>query len=152
MAYQRTMFTYPSNCTETWITYEHTICRTRKDTSFPAQFRCPKAMPFLEMFSQLKHNWSIKLTQPSIPARPMSPYTLSDLTEPGTCIIANAGITPESEALLRNSNVPEDDGNRKMHNKVGEAIMGPSSVNMNPSPSQQIPLQISLLWWYDKLQ
>ena len=27
----------------------------------------------------------------------------------------------------------------KEHNEVGEAIVGPSSMDMNPSPSQHIP-------------
>ena len=45
---------------------------------------------------------------------------------------------PESETLLRKSNVPEDDGYRGESNEVGEAIMGPSSVDMNPTPCRPI--------------
>ena len=46
---------------------------------------------------------------------------------------------PESETLLRKSNVPEDDGYRGEHNEVGEAIVAPSSVDMNPTTCRHIP-------------
>ena len=46
---------------------------------------------------------------------------------------------PESETLLRKSNVPENDAYKGEHNEVGEAIVGPSSVDMNPTPCKHIP-------------
>ena len=55
-----------------------------------------------------------------------------------TLILTSAGLRPESETLLRKSNVPEDDGYRGEHNEVGEAIVGPSSVDMNPTPCRHI--------------
>ena len=68
----------------------------------------------------------------------MAPCTLTDLIAPGTCILASVGITSESENVLRKGHVP-DDGNRGECNEVGEAIVGPSSMDMNASPSRHIP-------------
>ena len=69
----------------------------------------------------------------------MAPSTLTDLVEPGTCILTRAGITLESEPLLRKSNVPDNDGNGKECDEVGEAIVGPSSMDMNPYPARHVP-------------
>ena len=69
----------------------------------------------------------------------MAPCTLTDLIGPRTCILASIGIAQESETLLREGSVPEDDGHRGEHDKIGEAIVGPSSMDMNPSPSWHIP-------------
>ena len=38
---------------------------------------------------------------------------------------------PKSENLLRKGSVQEDDGNRGECNEVGEAIAGPSSMDMD---------------------
>ena len=110
-----------------------------KDTSFPAKFKSPKAVPPLEMSSQLQHNQSIKLAQLCSPAKPMAPCILAILIAPDTCILTSAGIMPDSETLLCKSNIPEDDSNRGDHNEVAEAIVGTSSVDMNPSPFWNIP-------------
>ena len=91
------------------------------------------------MSSQLHCNQSVKLTQPSSPVSPTVPCTLTDLITPRTHILANVGITPENETILRKSNVPENDGSRREHDEVGEEMVSPSSMNMNPSPSRHIP-------------
>ena len=76
--------------------------------------------------------------QPSSSARTTAPCTLTDLIAPDTHIPASASIWPESENLLRKGGVPGEDGNRGECNEVGEAKVGPSSLNMDPSPSRHI--------------
>ena len=66
--------------------------------------------------------------------------TLINLIQPGTCILVSPVITLESETLLRNGSVPENDGNRGECNEVGEAISGLSPMDMNPSPSRHFPI------------
>ena len=46
---------------------------------------------------------------------------------------------PESENLLRKGGIQEKDGNWKEQNKDGEATAGPSSMDMDQSPSRHIP-------------
>ena len=75
----------------------------------------------------------------------MASCTLTDPIAPGAHILASVGILLESENLLRRGGVPEDDGNRGEHNEAGEAMGGPSLMDMNPSPSRHIPLAVSLI-------
>ena len=132
------VYTYASNYTKAQITLGP--CSQKQEGCIISSIvKSPKAMPSLEMSSQLQHNQSIKLTQASSPARPMAPCTLADLIAPSTYILTSADIMPESKTLLRKCNVPEDDGNRGKCNKVGEAIVGLSSMYMNLSPSRHIP-------------
>ena len=46
---------------------------------------------------------------------------------------------PESENLLKKGGILEEDGKWKEQNKDGEAIAGPSSMDMDQSPSRHIP-------------
>ena len=69
----------------------------------------------------------------------MAPYTLTNLIAPGTHILTNVEITPESENLLKKGGIPEEDGNRREYNKEGEVIAGPSSIDMDQAPSRHIP-------------
>ena len=69
----------------------------------------------------------------------MTPCNLTIPIGPGSHILASVGIMPESESLLWKGGVPEDDGNRGEHNEVGEAMVGSSSMDMDPSPSRYIP-------------
>ena len=43
------------------------------------------------------------------------------------------------KTLLRKGGIPEGDGNRREHNKVGEAIGGLSSIDIDQLPSRHIP-------------
>ena len=64
---------------------------------------------------------------------------MTDLITPRTHILANVGITPENETILWKSNVPENDGSRREYDEVGEDMVNPSPMDMNPSPSRHIP-------------
>ena len=46
---------------------------------------------------------------------------------------------PERENILRKGGVPEEDGNGRECNDVGEAIAGPSTMNIDQSPPRHIP-------------
>ena len=50
---------------------------------------------------------------------------------PGTCILTSADVVPERENVLRNGAVPEEDGNRRECNDVGEAMTGPSTMDID---------------------
>ena len=63
---------------------------------------------------------------------------MTDHIASGKCILTNVGITLENKTLLRKSNVPEDDGNREECNEIEEAIMDPSSMDMNSSPWRHV--------------
>ena len=116
----------------------NTVHRTMKDTSYPAQFKHPKSMP-PEMSSWLQHNWSIKPTQPSSPAKHMAPCTLAHFIVPGTCIIASVDTVLKRENILWKGGVPEDDGNRRECNDMGEALAGPVTIYIDQSPFRHIP-------------
>ena len=75
----------------------------------------------------------------------MAPCALTDFIAPGACILTSMGIIPERENLLREGSIPEDDGNRGEHNKVGENIVGSSSMDMDQSHPDVSPLPVSLL-------
>ena len=91
------------------------------------------------MSSWLQHNQSVKPTQPSSPARPMASCTLTDHIVPGTHILTNVAIMPERENVLKKGGIPEENGNRREHNDVEEAIAGPSTIDTDQSPSRHIP-------------
>ena len=136
--YQRTTYTYPSNCTEAQITYGHCL-QTQEGHTLSSTVQVFQSYAPIEMSSCLQHNWSINLTQLGSPARQPTPYTPTDLIAPGTQILSSTDIMPESETILRKGNIPEEGGNRGDHNKVGESIAGPSFMDMNPSQSRHIP-------------
>ena len=69
----------------------------------------------------------------------MAPCILTDLIVPGTHILTSANISPESDNLIRKGGITEEDGNRRKCNEVGEAIVGPSSMDMDQSASRYIP-------------
>ena len=45
----------------------------------------------------------------------------------------------ESKNFLRKGGIPKEAGNRREYNKVGEAIAGPSSMDIDQSLSRYIP-------------
>ena len=71
----------------------------------------------------------------------MAPYTLTDLIVPVTCILTSTDIAPERENILSKSSVPEECGNRRECNDVGEAIAGPSTMNIDQSASRHFHYQ-----------
>ena len=137
MEHQRTTYTHQSKYIKAQITCGHCL-KNQKGQILSSTVQVSNPCP-LEMSSQLQCNQSIKLTQPNSPARHMTPCTLTSLTAPGTCIPVSTGIMPDSENLLRKGSAPDDDCNRGECNEVGEAIMGPSTMDMNPYPSRHIP-------------
>ena len=70
---------------------------------------------------------------------PMTPCTLTDLIAPWTCILTSVDIALEKESFLRKGNVPEEDGDERECNYVGETIAGPSTMNLDQSPSRHLP-------------
>ena len=48
------------------------------------------------------------------------------------------GIVPERQNVIRKCGVPED-GNRREHSNVGEAIASPSTMDIDQSPPRHIP-------------
>ena len=73
------------------------------------------------------------------PARHMAPCTLADLIVSETYILTSADIAPEKENILRKGVVPKEDGNRREHNDVKEAIAGSSTMNTDKYPPRHIP-------------
>ena len=69
----------------------------------------------------------------------MALCTLTDLIVSAACLITSADIVLERENLPRKGEVPEDNGYRKECNDVGEAIVGPSTMNLDQSPPRHIP-------------
>ena len=69
----------------------------------------------------------------------MAPCTLTDLIVPQICILTSVDMPPESKNLLKKGSIPEENGNKRECNKVGEAIPGPSSMDITQSPSRHIP-------------
>ena len=138
MAYQITTYTYPSNYTEAWIAYEYCL-QSHEGYVLPSTVQASQVHAPLEISTQLQNNWFIKPTQPSSPTKHMAPSTLADLIVLGTCIITSAHIALERENILWKVGVPEEDGKRRECNDMEEAIAGPSSMNIDQSPSTHIP-------------
>ena len=68
----------------------------------------------------------------------MTPCTLTNHIVPGTCILISAYIVQERENVLKKGGVQEEVDNRRECNDVGEAIAGPSSMNIDQSSPRHI--------------
>ena len=69
----------------------------------------------------------------------MAPCILTDIIVPGTYIITSLDIAPDRENVLRMVGVQEEDGNMRKCNDLGEAIAGPSTMNIDQSPPRHTP-------------
>ena len=79
----------------------------------------------------------------------MVPCTLSDIIVPETCIITSVDIVVEREDVLRKSGVPQEDGSIRKHDNFGEAMVGPTTTNIDQSPPTHIPTTnttVMMIW------